>query len=486
MEIMGSVDGFWFCCQCACGPQPLGMNLTCPSCGTRKCSSCSEEYNVDSNDKPFHHVFFSHGPQSEDQSELTGQQENKLAASRQVSTVLQATDKVMVDTFRPDQSISHSDDSNEVEDTKMEDNRIESRESPKDISQPNIAVGIEDLRQKLESVGIGKEVQPLIIATYNAMLDDIRTIGMVAAEGKDDDSGSPISIDSSEESWSSEPVDGSGAQSARTQQSWSGVRKQPVTLRKGKEHPSSNKGKRESSSKTTASETSSTPGKSESRLACHFAKLDPILYADCTRRGFKDICKVGVHIREFHGKHPTCPDCGLPFTSCALESHINGGDCQSRLKVRIILRDLTVSKVHNVDPSERWFWIWDHIFLEQDKPYSPYWEPINHSVLGCIRSGLQESEGLSLSPEQMNLVLGVFRDVLRANFRLGSLEGRSNIEHPAPTQTTQNDGEGLVAEGLVHYEQQGSINWPDLLIQASQLANEETQQYEMSQGGGYR
>ncbi|KAK6849054.1 hypothetical protein PG995_012887 [Apiospora arundinis] len=103
---------------------------------------------------------------------------------------------------------------------------------------------------------------------------------------------------------------------------------------------------------------SDTNSASNTKLACHFYKMNPKQHASCAAKTFQNISAVNQHLRKDHipkGRH-TCDACFQSFPSDgALQSHAKSGYCRPT----------------GGSPA-KWYTVWDRLFPELERPRSPY------------------------------------------------------------------------------------------------------------------
>ncbi|KAI1506771.1 hypothetical protein F5X99DRAFT_423389 [Biscogniauxia marginata] len=115
----------------------------------------------------------------------------------------------------------------------------------------------------------------------------------------------------------------------------------------------------------------------DSRLACHFYKLNPLWYPNCEQIGHKTIGHLAAYLRKYYNDPYFCRVCRIPFDNDdLLQSHLDEGSCQRIGGISI--GDLKVDKAHNIEGCVKWLRVWDELFPQRRRPQSPYSEPFEH------------------------------------------------------------------------------------------------------------
>jgi hypothetical protein len=113
------------------------------------------------------------------------------------------------------------------------------------------------------------------------------------------------------------------------------------------------------------------------KLACPFQKALPDLHLGCLGRNLNRIQDVKQHLRRSHFR-TYCNKCStlFPFRS-ALEDHgcPKPGAAPILIEPRYCITDREYTKLgENArgSPEEQWFLVWDMLFPDRPRPYSPY------------------------------------------------------------------------------------------------------------------
>ncbi|KAK4222885.1 hypothetical protein QBC38DRAFT_518214 [Podospora fimiseda] len=120
------------------------------------------------------------------------------------------------------------------------------------------------------------------------------------------------------------------------------------------------------------------------KLACHFWKFDPTQHRSCFMRKLDNISRLKQHLTRAHYKSCYCQRCFLCFENEeTLRNHVEGPICNLRehgFRGRYMTngQQEQVNRRSNTKhtETEKWYAIWDILFPEQDKPLSPYIDPL--------------------------------------------------------------------------------------------------------------
>ncbi|KAK8857014.1 hypothetical protein PGQ11_012926 [Apiospora arundinis] len=119
---------------------------------------------------------------------------------------------------------------------------------------------------------------------------------------------------------------------------------------------------------------SDTNAASNTKLACHFYKMNPKQHASCAAKTFQNISAVNQHLRKDHipkGRH-TCDACFQSFPSDgALQSHAESGYCRPTGGISVDKLPY-LSRKHDTPASAKWYTVWHRLFPELERPRSPY------------------------------------------------------------------------------------------------------------------
>ncbi|KAI1142095.1 hypothetical protein F5Y05DRAFT_422310 [Hypoxylon sp. FL0543] len=181
---------------------------------------------------------------------------------------------------------------------------------------------------------------------------------------------------------------------------------------RGKRKASDSEGEEEANSPSPTMTTKARPAKirTKPKFACHFWKMNQHLYAECSHKGYGQVCHLAAHLRKEHSlREHSCPFCWRPFDS-AEDLNIHKGDGKEnacRETGGTPVHKLEISKAHMGD-YKKWFWVWERLFpLIKEKPESPYWEPLdsNEQLLSSQREYLSADLATRLSPQDLEAVM---------------------------------------------------------------------------------
>lgn len=113
-------------------------------------------------------------------------------------------------------------------------------------------------------------------------------------------------------------------------------------------------------------------------FSCHFYKKDPKRYEDCRLKGTSGISSLRRHILRKHRQPPYCPTCFKAFGLVSeRDQHIVMRDCTPETSGHIEgISDHQASLIRKDGESRneetRWYYLWNVIFPESQKPQSAY------------------------------------------------------------------------------------------------------------------
>ncbi|KAI1386142.1 uncharacterized protein F4822DRAFT_444645 [Hypoxylon trugodes] len=197
-----------------------------------------------------------------------------------------------------------------------------------------------------------------------------------------------------------------------------------------------------SATPSVATEESPTGNRQKPKYACHFLKMNQHLYTECRRTGYGQVCHLAEHLRKAHRlKEHSCRICWRSFdNSEALRSHqTDASENNCRETGGTPIERIKISKARTGD-FKKWFWIWEKLFPNFQKPESPYWEPFGHDeqLFSSLRQFFNSELSSALPPENLQAVMTTLTR-FRENWVTNPPEPRQFAPLPTPAATQATD-----------------------------------------------